>query len=624
MSEKAPTWEAEEFLSGTAPYEYLYSLRDNPFKQGQEKERLSRFASALGVKNFRTLWKGYLETMMAGRKAIKQANTTAFPDQEMELQCGDYECDEMGVTLYNQQYGEITVCTHPIMPVKRIVNLDTGECKTEIAFRRGGQWRKAPFEKKVLASAQRIIELASYGVAVDSENARQMVSYLSAIENANYDALPEVKSISRLGWVSGYGFSPYVENLMFDGNQQYKQAFDAVKTCGSYDVWKDEIKKLRAGKSVVARMMLAASFASVLIEPLHALPFMVHGWSNVSGIGKTVCLMACGSVWANPAQGEYLKNFNTTNVGIEMMAGFYGSMPLCLDELQLKDGKRDQFDSMIYQFCEGVGRTRGAKNGGLQRVQTWRNCAISTGEEPLTNSASKAGAINRVLDLNCGDIRMFDDPRETVRILMQNYGWAGPEFVKTLEEPKAIETIKTMQNAYSLLLEGKATDKQCLAASIILAADAWLDMRIFEDNRALKPDEILPFLQSTTATDVNKRAYEWLMDTVSANPSRFETREDGTYSGECWGTIDEAANKVYLIKSIFDRIMTENGYSTTGFLTWAKHKNLLETDVDKQRMTKKKRIKGLSAPARCVCISMEWAGESSDDFVAVQDDDMPF
>lgn len=591
---------ADQFASDTAPYEYLWSLQDDPFRQGQEVSRLERAAKALGVFNtFRRLWKAY-QISMDPNQAQKSTKITDFPGQKQAMKCGSYECDDNGVTTYDPMRGIVTICPHPILPTKRIVNLDTGECKAEIGFYRGKSWRYAIFEKSVLASAQKIVSLATWGIAVDSENAKQMVTYLSTMETLNYEDLPEVRSIGRLGWVKDYGFSPYVEGLLYDGGEQYRHAFEAVKQAGSLETWLGCVSEIRTGASVAARIMLASAFASVLVGPLNALPFITHCWSNVSGIGKTVSLMAAGSVWANPRQGEYLKTFNSTNVGIEMMAGFYGDLPLCMDELCLKDGRREQFDAMIYSYCEGVGRTRGSKNGGLQRTLSWHNCLISTGEEPLTSGNSKAGAVNRVLDIACGDTRIFKDARETVRILTTNYGHAGPAFIQSLSTPGAMDAVRAMQDGFFQQLEGLTTDKQRLSASIILAADAWAEATLFHDGRALTADEIAPYLQSESSTDVNQRAYDWLMDTISANPSRFSTLDN---NGEYWGTIEEDC--AYIIKSIFDRIMQGEGYNSVGFLQWAKGQRLLRTAGGKQeRLTIVKRLPGGKTPARCVCIQM--------------------
>ena len=50
-------------------------------------------------------------------------------------------------------------------------------------------------------------------------------------------------------------------------------------------------------------MMMAASFASVLLEPLKVLPFVLHLWGT-TGTGKTVALMVAMSIWGNPQNGR--------------------------------------------------------------------------------------------------------------------------------------------------------------------------------------------------------------------------------------------------------------------------------------------------------------------------------
>ena len=99
-------------------------------------------------------------------------------------------------------------CPHPIMPVERLVNIDTGEEKLKLAFRKGAVWRRLIVSKTVLANANRVTELAGSGIAVTSQNARAFVQYISDLENLNYDTIPERKCIGRLGYIRDEGFSP--------------------------------------------------------------------------------------------------------------------------------------------------------------------------------------------------------------------------------------------------------------------------------------------------------------------------------------------------------------------------------------------------------------------------------
>lgn len=587
-----PEWTHDELLT-TAPYEWLARFSQNRFLQTQLLERLSDYAMGQKVRNVKGQWRAYCAIQKETGSGVT-GNATCFDGQPLDLDCGRYLCDDAGIHA-DFGRGEVEICAHPIMPVRRLINIDTGEVKQEIAFRRGKAWRTAIWDKQVLSSAQKIVSLSSAGVGVDSENAKLLVAYLTAMENLNYDRLPESKSVGRLGWVAGEGFSPYVDGLIFDGDENYRHAFSCVRPEGSEEAWLTLARQARK-HGVIARIMMAASFASALVAPLDALPFLLHVWGG-SGAGKTVGLMLAASIWANPSVGEYIRTFNSTDVANEMMAAFCGSLPLCLDELQCV-GDRSKFDNTIYKLCEGAGKARGAKSGGLQRMTHWRNCTISTGEMPITGNASGAGAVNRVIEIDCRDEKLFEDPRETVAILRKNYGHAGKRLVTFLSQDGAMDSIKSIQQAFAAALEGKATDKQILAASLILTADTLAEMIIFRDGVTLTTDDLSPYLVTSDRADANKRAYGWLCDMVASNPGRF-VPIDGKYQGECWGTIE--GDWAYIIKSVFDRELRGAGFSPESFLSWSKRTNLLQGDRS-QHNTRMKRLPAMEVPARCVCV----------------------
>lgn len=265
---------------------------------------------------------------------------------------------------------EEVACCHPILPVERLVNIDTGVEKLKISYSKGKKWRDVIADKRTLASANSIVSLADMGVAVNSENARSLVQYISDVENLNYDRIPERKSVGRLGHIEGEGFSPYVDGLIFDGDANYRTMFQAISSHGSFDEWQKTARECR-NMSVTARIMLSAAFASVLIQPLGLLPFFVHLWGVDSGTGKTVALMLAASVWGDPQIGRYIQTFNSTMVGQEKMAAFLNSIPFLIDELQLaRDGRgKSQFN--VYALAQGVGRTRGNKPAGVDAPPTW-------------------------------------------------------------------------------------------------------------------------------------------------------------------------------------------------------------------------------------------------------------
>ena len=602
-----PDYTAEQYLNTSEPYEFLYQYKENKFMLKQLLQKMKSKAGAVGVKCFVALFDAYCQ-MQAKQQGVTLENSTQFDNQELELFSGEYVCDDLGVMIQDKYGFENIICRHPIMPVRRLVNVDSGEERLQIAYRKGRFWRSLIAEKSTIASSNKILDLASNGVLVTSENAKALSKYLLEIEDLNYETLPEQKSVSRLGWVGG-GFSPYVDDLVFDGENNFKNIFNAVKPSGSREKWIETMKSLRAEKTA-GRLFLAASFASVLLEPCGVLPFFVHAWGGTE-VGKTVGLMIAASVWASPKAGDFITTFNSTLVGQEMMASFLNSMPMCIDELQIQSsaGVKD-FDKTIYQLTEGIGKTRGAKTGGLQKVNTWRCCFISNGERPISNANSGGGAINRIIEFECTD-KVYSDLVGICNLVTNNYGFAGREFVEYLQQEDAFDQVRALQKEYyQKLLKTESTEKQTLSASVILAADHLATELFFNDGNNLTVTDMVKIMTKKDDVNVNVRAYDYILDLVAVNPNKFKTNDFGEYQGEVWGKID--GNHIYIVKSVFDREMGNQGFNSTAFLSWAKRMDLLVCDANKR--TKKARI--TNGATNCVCIIKK----NDEDLPEIEDD----
>lgn len=589
-----PNYSADDYYNSSAPYEFLYQWHDDKFMLSQMREKLKAQAASVGVRGFVGLWNSYLETIQSQR-GIKLDNATDFDGQDMELLSGQYICNENGVSIIDKYGYEQVICRHPIMPVMRLVNIDSGEERLQLAYKKGRMWRTVIVEKSVIASQSGILQLAANGVMVNSDNAKQLSTYIMEMEQLNYSAINEQLSVGRLGWVGEHGFSPYVDGLTFDGENNFKHIFGAVKSCGSRQEWVDAMKAVRAEKGY-GRLFLAASFASVILEPCGLLPFFLHAWGGTE-VGKTVGLMIAASVWASPRMGDYITTFNSTLVGQEMMASFLNSMPMCIDELQIQSsaGIRD-FDKIIYQLTEGVGRTRGAKTGGLQKVNTWKCCFISNGESPISNANSGGGAVNRIIEFECVE-KVYSDLVGLCAIINTNYGFAGREFVEYMQSEGACERANELQKGfYRELLKSDSTDKQAASASAILAADAIATELIFQDGNALTVEDLASIMTKKSEVDVNTRALDYINEMIARNSIHFTTNDFDEYKYEVWGKNDYDC--VYIIKSVFDREMANGGFNSSSFLAWAKRKGIILCESNKR--TKKARIAGNLV--NCVCI----------------------
>ena len=612
---EVPVYSVEEYYNTAKPYEWLYQYKDDKFLLRQLCEKMKSQAGALGVKAFMSLWNAYLESM-AQQQGMRLDNATNFEGQEIELFSGEYICDEYGVMVHDRYGYEQTICRHPVLPVQRLVNIDSGEERLKIAFKKGRVWRSVIAEKTTIASSSSILNLSANGIMVNSENAKQLSTYLMEIENLNYDEIPEQRSVGRLGWVGEHGFSPYVDDLVFDGENNFKHIFNAVKPHGDRQEWLSAMIDMRKEKTP-GRLFLAASFASIILQPCGLLPFFLHAWGGTE-VGKTVGLMIAASVWASPKMGDYIGTFNSTLVGQEMTATFLNSLPMCIDELQIQSsaGIKD-FDRIIYHLTEGIGRTRGAKTGGLQKVNTWKNCIITNGEHPISNAHSGGGAMNRVIEFECTE-KVYSDLVGICAVINSNYGFAGREFVEYLQQDGNFDRVNELQKEYyRQLLKTDGTDKQAASVSAILAADHIVTELIFKDGNNLTVEEVAGFMTKREEIDVNARAYDFIFDLVVKNINKFTPNEFGNYQGEIWGKID--GGHIYIIKSTFDKEMSNAGFNSTAFLSWAKRQGKLCTDS--QRRTRRARIAGMLS--NCVCLIAE-SIEIPEGFTEIDQEEVPF
>ena len=590
------SFEKDDFLT-TTPYEALYAYHKEPFTHAAKMEELAAYSVSKGFKGFKTMYKKYVESLKAQSGTIYIDNVTNFTNQPLELNAGDWEADDSGIFKKNG-YNDEVACPHPIMPVERLVNIDTGEEKLQLAFRKGTIWRKIIVSKTVLASSNKVTELAGSGIAVTSQNARAFIQYISDMENMNYYLIPEKKSIGRFGYIPDEGFSPFVDGLIFDGDANFKAMFQTVRSRGSEAKWLETAAEVRE-MSTTVKIILAASFASVLLEPLNCLPFFVHLWGVDSGTGKTVALMVAASVWGDPAVGAYVKTFDGTVVGMEKTAAFLNNLPFCLDELQLaKDSKgRTTFD--VYKLAQGVGRTRGNRSGGVDLTPTWRNCILTTGESPLTGTASGAGAVNRVIDIECKSAQaVIKDGMRISGAVKRNYGFAGRKFVERLYQPGVIDQVsERYRELFRILSDRDTTEKQAMAAAAIILADELACQWIFSGQQPLTIEQVSEFLASKAAVSAGDRGYKYLCDWVTQNSNKLCGRSENP-NIEVLGALEDG--RAYIIRSVFERILQDAGYSTAAMISYLKQSNLIETRG--RANTKGKRINGI--PTECFCLRL--------------------
>lgn len=143
-------------------------------------------------------------------------NWTNFSGPYDNMKCKTWIASDDGIYQYNPNpmAPDLLACYHPILPVERFKNLETGEEQIKIAFKRSGRWEEIIVPKTLITSASKIVALSSRGVAVTSENAKSRPEafdrpqdaeiFKEAIKAVNDSAARSAESEKQAeGWAHG-------------------------------------------------------------------------------------------------------------------------------------------------------------------------------------------------------------------------------------------------------------------------------------------------------------------------------------------------------------------------------------------------------------------------------------
>ena len=463
------------------------------------------------------------------------------------LRTGEWNVSNDAVTieeLADRKTGEtktVFVTSTPIVPARIMVNADTGVHKVELAFRKNGKRRTTIQERETIASKNKIVSLANVGVDVTTATSGKLVDFLNTMQRLN--EIPEVTSISRLGWVDDK-FLPYDDGVVFDGEASDRKLFNAIKTHGSETVWREHVSQIRANKPL--RMCMAASFASPLIERCGALPFVFHLWGTTGG-GKTVALKTAMSIWGKPDLGDLVYTMNMTDNAMMNTAGILYSLPFAGDELQLVKSQYG-YDRLIMRVTEGIDRGR-MKYDAKVAQRTWKNSFLFTGEEPCTDYRSGGGTKNRVIEVNA-DEGVVTHGGETAAIISENYGHAGHTFIEYAKTQNLRHRYRELYSTVS-----GVTDKQALAATMILLGDAIARECLFPSEPPLVWDDIAEYFYNSEDVSTAERSKEYILGWIAQNRGKF----DASNYSECWGVME--GRSIYIIDHILLDALNDKGFS---------------------------------------------------------------
>jgi putative DNA primase/helicase len=337
----------------------------------------------------------------------------------------------------------------PMLLVASRRNLESCEFLMTIAYRVSGEWIFKDVPRGQIADGRKVIELANFGMPVNSLNSSLVVQYLADYEVHNQELLKPDATSDQLGWqgqngndgfLLGRTFLPASKNsptISYAGSDVGMAPLaDGYETSGTLDAWKHAVKPL----SDFDRPMLAlyASFAAPLLRMLD-LPSFCIDFSGPTTTGKTTAVRLVASGFGRcglpGVDNSLVRGFNATATWRERYMQVHRDVPVILDDTKHARDSREISD-FIYGSVLGASRGRGTPTGTQRQLST-RAVIYLTGEQSATAYNNDGGAFARVLTI-WGPTFGKVSPEighlitQTMSQLQANYGHAGREYISYL------------------------------------------------------------------------------------------------------------------------------------------------------------------------------------------------
>lgn len=425
----------------------------------------------------------------------------------------------------------------------------------------------------------------------------------------------------------GLGWSNYGDEKIFRGytvekeflRSDYRGDFD-IEPCGSFDVWRDMIKRLVVGNTPL-EFALAVGFSAALVKPLEDLidgeSIFVH-LMGASSTGKTTAANLIASIGGAPDvhSNGLMQTWNfTENAAIRYLVGNNG-FPIIFDEVSMQ--KRKDLSSFTYIVASGCEKRR--LNDKTNKTQKFQTTIISTGESSILNQTNgNTGLKMRLIEV--GDVAFTPNAKvseEIKKICSANYGWAITPFAEHVSSLGYDYLRKGWEYYYSKLTKDLSSDDKYVARlskklSVILLA-AHIVKKKFDIN--LNMDKLISFITNITKNrfddnplDIAMSAYESLIQYVEMNRSQFSGANESSNINK-WGKLsntnlpDNVAYQVVIPSTKFKRILTKDlGYEDFSVIRHS-FKELGFIDADRDRCTRKRKITPNGSYIRCYVINV--------------------
>jgi hypothetical protein len=523
------------------------------------------------------------------------------------------------------------IAAAPFFIAGRTSDVLTGEAKLQAIWRGPAGWCSRVVSRRTLMDTSKLIGLADLEAPVSSMNLANLVSYLADFEAENRHRLSSLRSTPRMGWQPGGGFllpeSYYAtadesdEQLVLTPPAGFESMSKGWMMTGTWEGWLEAASLVSPYPHM--HVAIYASVAAPLMKLLRLPGFVVDFSGETSG-GKTTALRFAASVWGKPSENypTAMYSWDATKVWIERTAGYLQNLPLLLDET--KRAKHNGIvRDVIYDFCQGQGRGRGAVEG-TRYTDSWQSILISTGEGAATDFSEDAGTRARVLSLKGKPLGSNPDiggqvSEETQAILANNHGHLGRRVIEYLvaNQPRHDEiraVYKEARDKYAHIATS-AVARRHAAHLAALEIAAGITMQLGMTPCQEDPFAFLIECQEAAGRDADRplAAFQDMLSWCAANAVRFHGRHEMSGHGHTrvpmhgWAgrwSKDQDWAEIQITTLTMREVLKNLGHHPAEILNrWAERNWIVVSPDGKSRRSRPVRIEG--AIMRCYCISRE-------------------
>lgn len=428
----------------------------------------------------------------------------------------------------------ILVCRRPTIIKAKTFSVEDKIYKLILAYMtQDGKLEALPAtEAAIIFNRNKLVDLANNGLPVTSSNSSLLVDYLDAFNAQNENKFALTYTVPRCGWYTFNGkdffIDPRRECFMTDKNisvivDSISQFAQALLQVGNIKNWKRAYDL--AKKSPVARIMVAAAIAPILLKILGERNFLLHIYAPTRA-GKTTALYLGASAVGSE---KIIRSFDATRNGLAGAAADVSDFPFLIDEKQVADSRiREQIDNLVYSLANGIGRTKLNKDSTLRKLQDWRTIVVITGETQLLADNVTGGANTRLLTIAAPKVILPADICKEIRsIIKENYGLVFPLVISKIFE-LGFDNLRKWYNdivdSFSKTYPDLLND-YCRYMAILTLADALLNSVLGVKNALADAitasKSIFPLIPTLIEISDTARERDFVLSFIAQNQSRF-------------------------------------------------------------------------------------------------------